>query len=64
MRKTFLILACLFPAAFAAQSIITVPPQQCVWRTGDDPAWAASNLDESGWQPYSAWTANSAQPHL
>jgi hypothetical protein len=64
MRKTFLILACLFPAALAAQSIITVPPQQCVWRTGDDPAWAASNLDESGWQPYSAWTANSAQPHL
>jgi hypothetical protein len=38
MRKTVLILACLFPAALAAQSVVTIPPQQCVWRAGDDPA--------------------------
>jgi hypothetical protein len=50
--------------ALPAQTIITVSPQQCVWRTGDDPSWAASSLDESGWQPYAAWTANTAQPHL
>jgi hypothetical protein len=64
MRKTVLILACLFPAALAAQSIITVPPQQCVWRAGDDPTWAASNLDESGWQPYSTWKIESGPSRL
>jgi hypothetical protein len=58
MRKTVLILTCLFPAALAAQSIITVPSQQCVWRAGDNPAWAAPSLDDSGWQPYAQWQPN------
>ncbi len=38
------------PGALAAQAVITVAPQQCVWRAGDNAAWAAPNLDESGWQ--------------
>jgi hypothetical protein len=62
MRKTVLILACLFPAALAAQSIVTVSPQQCVWRAGDDPSWAAPNLNDSTWQPYAQWTQPD-QPH-
>ncbi len=63
MRKAILLLL-LLPAPLAAQSPITVSPQQCVWRAGDDPSWAAPNLDETGWQPYTAWHANTAQPHL
>lgn len=39
-----------------AQSILTVSPQQCVWRAGDNPAWAAPNLDEARWQPVSQWS--------
>ncbi|MDE3149294.1 MAG: serine/threonine-protein phosphatase [Acidobacteriota bacterium] len=47
-----------------AQSVITVSPQQCVWRAGDDPAWAAPGLDESGWQPSSQWKIPVLEPHL
>jgi hypothetical protein len=64
MRKTFLILTCLFPAALAAQSLITNSPQQCVWRAGDDAAWAAPNLDESGWQPYTQWKPDDIRPQI
>ncbi len=62
--KIFTLLALLFPAALAAQSVITISPQQCVWHQGDDPAWAAPSFDDSGWKAYSGWTANTAQPHL
>jgi len=64
MRKTFLILTCLLPAALAAQSIVSVPPQRCVWRNGDDPSWAAPDLDESGWQHYAQWKLNSDEPRI
>ena len=47
--------ASVAPVSLGAQSVVTVPTGQCVWHAGDDPAWAASNLDESGWQPYSQW---------
>jgi hypothetical protein len=58
-----LLLVLLAPAAFAAQTIpsqaiVSISPQQCVWRAGDNPAWAAPNLDETGWQPYAHWKAN------
>jgi hypothetical protein len=46
-----LVLFVALPGALPAQTILTVSPQQCVWHAGDDPAWAASNLDESGWRP-------------
>ena len=51
-------------AHLAAQSVLTISPQQCVWRAGDNPAWAAPNLDESGWQPYAQWNPQPYQPHL
>lgn len=54
----------LFPTAAAAQSVLTIPPSQCVWRAGDNPAWAVPNLDESSWQPYSAWIPKPGQTHL
>jgi serine phosphatase RsbU (regulator of sigma subunit) len=70
MRKTFgartLLLvsapAWVIPASLAAQSIVTITPSQCVWRAGDDPSWAAANLDESGWRTYTQWTQPD-QPH-
>lgn len=61
---TIALAALLLPAALAAQSVITIAPRQCVWRTGDDLRWAASQLDESEWQPYSNWKANTARPQL
>ena len=66
MRKTLhapILLLALVPFPLAAQSIVTVSPQQCVWRAGDDPAWAAPNLDESAWKPYAGWKLNPDQPH-
>jgi hypothetical protein len=63
MRKLILIWL-VYGAPLAAQSVLTIPPQQCVWREGDDLSWAAASLDESGWHPYSAWHADTAQPHL
>ena len=55
MRKLILLvlLICSLPAF--AQNFLSISPQQCVWRTGDNPAWAAPNLDESGWQPNPHW---------
>ncbi|MGP8253170.1 MAG: PP2C family protein-serine/threonine phosphatase [Terracidiphilus sp.] len=54
----------ILPAALGAQSIVTIAPQQCVWRAGDNPAWAGPSLDESGWQPYSAWKIDARTPRI
>ncbi len=54
MRKTLLLLL-LLPWPLAAQTALSIAPQQCVWKEGDDMRWAAPDLDESGWQPVSAW---------
>jgi len=51
--KTFALAACLFPAALAALSAIAIATRQCMWHGGDDPGWAARQLDESGWQLFS-----------
>lgn len=57
--------AVLFPTAWSAFGQATVvSPQSCVWRAGDNPAWAALALDESSWQPYPNWTLNSSQPRI
>jgi hypothetical protein len=61
VRRTIPLFLLLFPGVLAAQSILTTPPQRCVWRAGDNPAWVAPNLDESGWQPYTQWKLNSSQ---
>lgn len=44
--------------------MIALTPQQCVWRPGDNPAWAAAALDESGWRPWSQWDPASTAAHL
>ena len=38
-------------SAQSAPAVLAVSPQQCVWRAGDDPAWASPGLDESAWKP-------------
>jgi len=52
------------PAQTFESGIFTVSPEQCVWRTGDNPEWAAASLDESGWLPFSAWEFNVAEPRV
>ncbi len=59
-----LVLFVALPGALPAQTILTVSPQQCVWRAGDDPAWAAPSLDESSWLPYSDWKPAPGQTHM
>jgi hypothetical protein len=48
------------PQTVSAQTALTVAPQHCVWREGDDPdgklGWAAPALDETGWQPIANWS--------
>ncbi|MGB6191365.1 MAG: PP2C family protein-serine/threonine phosphatase [Terracidiphilus sp.] len=63
MRKLALLLL-LPPVSLAAQSIQTISPQQCVWRAGDNLAWAAPNIDETAWQPYTQWKGNPNQPRI
>ncbi len=59
-----LVLLVALPGVLPAQTIITVSPQQCAWHAGDDPAWAAPNLDETGWQPYSSLRPDSSGPRI
>lgn len=59
MRKLFLLLLPLLSLAAFGQSVITIPMQQCVWHSGDNPAWAAQNLDESAWLPFDTLKPNS-----
>jgi phosphoserine phosphatase RsbU/P len=55
-----------FALAIAAQgeSIVTIPSRQCLWHAGDNPAWAAPGLDESGWKPLSSWNVSADQPWM
>jgi hypothetical protein len=41
----------VLPVSIGAQAIVPVPPEQCVYKVGDDPRWAATDLDESSWKP-------------
>jgi hypothetical protein len=61
MRKLILIsLVCATPLASqcvaAAQSVVTIAPQHCVWHAGDNTAWAAPVIDENNWQPFNTWS--------
>jgi hypothetical protein len=68
--KWFLWIAYAFafvvPAQMAnAQAALSIEPERCVFRSGDDIRWAAPGLDESGWQPASAWSEDaSLQSHF
>ncbi len=55
LPKVFLLFLPLFAAALPAQSVIPIATGQCLWHEGDDSAWSASTLDESGWRPYAEW---------
>jgi hypothetical protein len=63
MRKLVALLLFVAPAVLSAQ-LVSITPQQCLWRAGDNPAWAATNLDESGWQPWQKWNHQLALPRL
>jgi hypothetical protein len=51
-------------AQAAVPGILTISPQNCVWRAGDNPTWAAPNLHESGWLPWPGWNPASPEPRL
>src|SRR6185437_8882144 len=53
-----------FTPALTAQSIQTIAPRQCLWHAGDNPAWAAPDFDDLGWQPYSNWDPLSPEPRI
>lgn len=54
----------LLPVGLGAQSTQTISLQHCIWRAGDNPAWAVSNLDETGWQSYQQWKLRPDQPRI
>ncbi|HUX44989.1 MAG TPA: PP2C family protein-serine/threonine phosphatase [Terracidiphilus sp.] len=66
MKRTIFILLLSIAAcgSLAAQSLVSVSTQQCVWRAGDNPAWAAPNLNKTGWQSSAQWKLPLAEPHL
>ena len=64
MRKLALLVVLFAPLAAFGQGIISIAPQQCVWRAGDNPAWAAPNLNETGWQPFTQWKLNPDEPRI
>src|ERR1700691_3721941 len=45
MRKT-IPLFLLFPWHLAAQSALSIAPDQCVWNQGDDARWAAPDFND------------------
>ena len=50
--------------SLSAQSVVSPRPEQCLWKFGDNPAWAAPNLDDTGWQPFSQSTIPVLEPHV
>jgi sigma-B regulation protein RsbU (phosphoserine phosphatase) len=53
-KLAFLLLAIpLVAPAQTVHSYIDIQDQQCVWRAGDDAAWASPDLDDSSWTPFS-----------
>ncbi|MGA2754712.1 MAG: PP2C family protein-serine/threonine phosphatase [Terracidiphilus sp.] len=59
-----LILSVALPGALSAQTILTVSPQQCVWRAGQSAPWSAPGLDESAWKPDFDWKLNPREPYV
>jgi Stage II sporulation protein E (SpoIIE) len=54
VRNRLIALLFVVPCILHAQ-FSQLPDSQCVYRLGDNPAWAAIHVDPSGWQPYSAY---------
>ena len=53
-RNWLLVLFVALPCALYGQ-FAQVPDSQCVYRLGDNPAWAAANVDPIGWKPYAEY---------
>ena len=68
MRKLAVLLMMVVSATLlrgqTVPGIISIPPQQCVWRAGDDPAWAMPKFGDSTWPSYSNWKPDPLQPSL
>src|ERR1035441_34319 len=54
VRNWLLVLFMALPCVLSAQ-FTQVPDSQCVYRLGDNPAWAAAEVDPSGWKPYTEY---------
>jgi hypothetical protein len=54
VRNWLLVLFMALPGAVYGQFVV-VPLDQCVYKLGDNPGWSATNLDTSGWKPYSEY---------
>ncbi|HTV81252.1 MAG TPA: PP2C family protein-serine/threonine phosphatase [Acidobacteriaceae bacterium] len=68
MRRLALVLVMVASAPLlrgqTIPGIITITPQNCIWHSGDNPAWAAPNLDDTGWRPYTQWKLNPDEPRF
>lgn len=64
MRRSAAFLVLSIPMLGAAQTVIRIQPEQCVWRAGDDAAWSSPDLNESEWRPYSEWRISADEPKL
>lgn len=53
-----------FAGEARGQTILNIPATACVWRAGDNPAWAAPGLAGSGWKPLAAWKISAYQPWM
>jgi hypothetical protein len=51
VRNWLLVLVMALPGAVYGQFVL-VPVDQCVYKLGDNPGWSATNLDTTGWKPY------------
>ncbi len=55
----------LLALPLGAQDALSISPEQCVVRIGDDVGWAARELSERDWRPASEWTGDpSPQAHF
>ena len=57
VRNWLIVLLLALPGALYGQNgpIVRVPDSQCIYRLGDNPAWAAANVDTTGWLPYTSY---------
>lgn len=55
MRKMLALMLFCLPVATHSQPIRQIPPDQCVWRSGDDVAWSQPGYDDTGWEPGVKW---------
>jgi hypothetical protein len=64
MRRLFRVVIATVLFALAqlacAQTALSIAPEHCLFRAGDDVRWAAASLDESAWQAASQWSEDAS----